>query len=143
MSENGEEKKSKIIIDDDWKSQAQAEKEDLADKIEGHDAPANAAAEAAAPQDQQGHGEIPPASFTVLVSTLATQAMLALGGMEDPRTKKRIVDLALAKHHIDMLGVLEEKTAGNISDQEKKLLDQAIYEIRMHYVQMAQRVGGA
>ncbi len=141
MSENGEEKKSKIIIDDDWKSQAQAEKEELAEEIEGHAAPGGAAP-AGEPAAAQGPGEIPPASFTVLVSTLATQAMLALGGMEDPRTKKRIVDLALAKHHIDMLGVLEEKTAGNLSDEEKKLLDNAMYEIRMHYVQMAQRVGG-
>ena len=59
--------------------------------------------------------------------------------MEDPKTKRRYVDLDLAKHHIDILGLLEEKTKGNLTDEEKKLLDQALYEVRMQYVQIAQR----
>ena len=124
----------KIIVDDDWKSQAQTEKERLAEKAEKHPAGGAAAEGQGAPR------ELPPANFATLVGTLVTQIILALGGMEDPRTKKRYVDLDLAKHHIGMLSVIEEKTKGNLSDEEKKLLDNALYETRMQYVQLAQRV---
>ncbi len=108
----------KIIIDDDWKNQAQAEKEKLAEQTEK---PGEAGA---GPEGERG---LPPASFTTLVSSLVTQIFYALGGIEDPQTGKRYLDLALAKHHVDMLSVLEEKTKGNLTPEEKKLLDQALY----------------
>jgi hypothetical protein len=127
--------KPKIVVDDDWKAQAQAEKEKLADH----------AAEAEAPAAGKGGEprELPPASFGTLVQSLAVQTMLALGGMQDRKTNRIIVDLDLAKHHIDTLTLLEQKTKGNLTAEEKKLLDQALYETRMAYVQMAQRVAGA
>ena len=131
----------KIIVDDDWKAQAEAEKEQLAHEVEAG-AGAESAPEGASEEGtgaQQGPRELPPASFATLVSSLAMQALYALGGFEDPNTKKRYVDLSVAKHHIDMLNILEEKTAGNLTDEEKRLLDQAIYEVRMQYVQMAQQ----
>lgn len=122
----------KIIIDDDWKNQAQAEKEKLAEQTEkpGEGGPAG-------PEGERG---LPPASFTTLISSLVTQIFYSLGGIEDPQTGKRYLDLPLAKHHIDMLSVLEEKTRNNLTPDEKKLLDQALYETRMQYVQIAQRV---
>jgi hypothetical protein len=61
--------------------------------------------------------------------------------MQDPKTGRRMVDLEMAKHHIDTLAMLEEKTKGNVSTEEKQALDQALYETRMQYVQIAQRVG--
>ncbi len=125
----------KIIVDDDWKSQAQAEKERLAEQVEQGakqpDAPT------AGPAEGQERG-LPPAGFAALVNSLIAQVFMALGGMEDPKTKRRIVDLELAKFHIDTLTMLEEKTAGNLTDDEKKLLDKATYETRMRYVQLAQ-----
>lgn len=141
MAENDQDKQDqpqdpkKIIIDDDWKSQAQAEKEELAREVEQQQAQAGAG--------RGGQRELPEASFSTLVSTLATQALLALGGMEDPKTNRRYVDLDLAKHHIDTLSVLEEKTKGNLSDEEAKLLDQALYETRLTYVELAQRISQA
>jgi len=139
MAENENEKpqdKPKIIVDDDWKAQAQADKAKLAEQ---------AAAEAEQPDAASGDSaggprRLPPASFTTLVSSLVTQTFMALGGMEDPQTKKRYVDLDLAKHHIDTLTMIEQKTQGNLSEDEKKLLDQAVYECRMQYVEIAQRV---
>ena len=125
---------ARIIADDDWKSQAQAEKQRLAEELEKPAADAS---------DQAGPRELPPASFSTLVSSLVAQIFMALGGVEDPETKKRYVDLDLAKHHVDMLAVIEEKTAGHLSEDEKKLLDQALYETRMQYVQMAQHATGA
>ncbi len=123
----------KIIIDDDWKAQAKAEKERLSKEVE----------QAVEQQGAAGPRGLPPASFATLVNTLATQAALALGGMEDPRTRRRLVDLDLAKHHIDTLAVLEQKAKGNLTDEEKSLLDQALYQTRMLYVEMSQRVAGA
>jgi len=131
-----QEEQPKIIIDDDWKTQAQAEKQKLAEQAEQ-------AAEAGGAEGAEGAGgprELPPASFATLVSSIVTQAFMSLGGVEDPRTKRRYVDLDLAKHHIDTLVVLDEKTKGNVSDDEKRLLDQGIYECRMQYVNIAQRV---
>ena len=125
--------KPKIIVDNDWKAQAEAEKDRLSKQEQA--APAGAEGTAVG-----GPAELPPVSFATLVGSLATQVFLALGGMEDPKTKKRYVDLDLAKYHIDTLTMLEEKTKGNLTEQERKLLDQAIYETRMQYVQIAQRV---
>ncbi len=124
----------KIIVDDDWKSQAQADKQKLAEQVEGQ--------EPGAAQTGPEGGEIPPASFSTLVGSMLTQVMMALGGVEDPKTKRRYVDLELAKHYIDTLSVLEQKTKGNLDEEETKLLDRGLYEARMHYVQMAQQVSG-
>ena len=125
----------KLIVDDDWKAQAEAEKQKLAEDVD-----AQAAGEGAGAGEEAGRPrELPPADFAVLVSSLVSQIFFALGAVEDPQTKKRYLDLGLAKHHIDMLAVLEEKTQGNLSDEEKKLLDRAIYETRIQYVNMAQR----
>ena len=68
------------------------------------------------------------------------QTILALGGYEDPETKKRYVDLDLARHHIDTLSMLQEKTEGHLDDEEKALLDRTIYELRMSFVQITQHV---
>ncbi len=140
---NKDNEKPKIIIDDDWKAQAEAEKEKLAEEIEHKEEPAAPAeqAEQAAPTGQEQR-QLPPADLSSLINQIAMQAMLALGGYEDPKNKKRMVDLTLAKFHIDMLTVIEEKTAGNRSDTETELLDKVIYEMRMHFVQFAQQASG-
>ncbi len=131
MSEDSD--KPKIIVDDDWKNQAQAEKEQLDEKI--------ASSEQA--QQQQQPRQLPPANFVTLVSSLASQVLMSLGGYEDPETKKPIVDLALAKHAIDTLAMLEEKTSGNLSDEEKNLMERVLYEVRMHYVQITEHLSAA
>ena len=134
MAENSQEK-PKIVVDDDWKAQARAEKERLADQVEKQ-----ASASSGAPAGGgvgSGH-ELPPADFIGLVGLLHSQAMFALGAVADPRTNQPFLDLDLAKHHIDLLAMLEEKTRGNLTDEEKQVLDRALYDARMHYVQAAQ-----
>ena len=116
-------KEPKLHIDDDWKAQAQAEKEKLSKEEEPAPAPAR--------------GPIPPPSFTLLVISLASQARICLGDIDDPATKKKQLDLEVAKHHIDLLEMLDLKTKGNLDDQEKKLLDSVLYELRVRYVQLS------
>ena len=91
----------------------------------------------AADKEAAQRGPLPPASFTLLVISLATQVRMCLGDIENPANGPKEVDLELAKHNIDLLGMLEEKTQGNLSDQERKLLDSVLYELRMRYVQLA------
>jgi hypothetical protein len=77
---------------------------------------------------------LPPASFTLLVATLATQATSALGQLPDPLSGKTEVRLELAKHVIDTLGVLEAKTKGNLSPDEEQVLESALHQLRLAYV---------
>ena len=122
-------KEPKLHIDDDWKAQAQAEKEKLSKEEESAAKPA--------PEPQTDRGPIPPANFTLLVISLVSQARICLADMENPLTKKKQLDLEAAKHHIDLLEMLDLKTKGNLSDQEKELLDSVLYELRMRYVQLS------
>ncbi|MEO0963858.1 MAG: DUF1844 domain-containing protein [Planctomycetota bacterium] len=121
----------KLHIDSDWKAEAQAEKQKLAEKEQEAKAAGDDPAGGA-----PGAGQLPPASFDTLVSSLAAQAIYALGGMQDPQTGQRMVDLQLARHAIDLLGVLEDKTQNNLSEQEADVLSQTLYELRNHYVQI-------
>jgi len=82
-------------------------------------------------------GEIPPASFSTLVETLATQAAIFLSDQVDPETGQSLRHLELAKHNIDLLSMLEEKTKGNLTDGEKRILDSMLYELRMAYISAA------
>lgn len=127
-------KDQKLHIDDDWKAQARAEKERLAS--EGG-AAAAAGPDAESAQAGADEGELPPASFEMLVQTLASQAMLFLSPEPDPRTGRSMLNLDLAKHTIDLLSVLEKKTQGNLTDTEKRLIDTVLYQLRMAYVQVA------
>lgn len=132
-----------LQVDSDWKAQAQAEKERLAKAAAQKKAQAASEKIARSQQAQSsasgaaGGQEIPPASFEVLVSTVATQALFALGGIPDPRTGQRSAHLDLARHHIDLLTVLQEKTQGNLSDEENTLITQTLYQLRQRYIQLA------
>jgi hypothetical protein len=125
-----------LHVDDDWKAQAQAEKAKLAEKEKA--AKQSASKPAADPGAAQGApGQIPPADFTTLVSSIATQALFAMGAMPDPQTGQRYTNLDIARHHIDSLDVLEEKTKGNLSEDEATMVSTTLYELRQSYVQIA------
>lgn len=120
----------KIHVDTDWKAQAQAEKERLAAQEQ----------QKAAERGEAGREKLPPADFRTLVGTLASQAIMGLGAMGDPKSGRVMIDLDGSKFAIDLLGVLEEKTEGNLSDEESKELSQVLVELRNRYVQITQMV---
>lgn len=127
-----------LHVDDDWKAQAQAEKAKLAEKEKSAKAQAaTTGATETGPAAQAAPGQIPPADFTTLVSSIATQALFSMGAMPDPQTGQRYTNLDIARHHIDSLSVVEEKTKGNLSDEESKMLSGTLYELRQSYVQIA------
>ena len=125
----------KIHIDADWKAQAQAEKQRLAEKQKESEQTGTEKG----PGRSKGSGkpgELPEANFDTLMGTLVSQALLALGAIPDPATGHRIAHLDLARHSIDMLTVLEEKTKGNLTNEESSALAGALYELRARYVEV-------
>jgi hypothetical protein len=68
--------------------------------------------------------------------SIASNVASALGMMEHPVTRKREVDLEMAKHWIDVLGMLQKKTQGNLTAQEAQILDGWLSELRMQYVSL-------
>jgi len=138
------EEKPSLHIDTDWKRQAQEENRRLAEeeakkaKESAPVAPAAAGAGPPSPRQAAGRGraEMPAASFPTLVQSILTQILFYLGDLTQ-RGSEPNVNLDMAKHQIDILGILEEKTRGNLSDDEKGMLDTALYEARMRYVNVA------
>lgn len=85
---------------------------------------------------------LPEARFDLFVSGLAMEALIALGDMANPVTRRQSVNLAQAKYLIDVLGILEEKTAGNLSVDEQRLLQDTLYQLRMRYMRKSGGVAG-
>lgn len=75
-----------------------------------------------------------PASFTSFLMSIASNAAAALGLMEHPATGMRAVDLPLAKHWIDTLGMLQKKTQGNLTGRERQIMEGLLSDMRMQYV---------
>jgi hypothetical protein len=132
-----------LHIDQDWKAQARAEKErlagqerqkDAADKANQRKREKGILGDDRSEDALQDHGPLPPADFAMLINSLATQALMFMSPHADPETGKSMKNLDLAKHTIDLLGVIEEKTRGNLTADEKSLLDHVLYQTRMAYV---------
>ena len=124
----------KIIIDEDWKSQVQAEKDAAAKKVVA-DQPATAEVHDVA--HTGGGMSFPPASFEMLVTTLATEALVALGQMPNPLTNKAEMQPEQAKYLIDTIEVLQQKTKGNLTAAEQQLVDSILHQMRMLFVAVA------
>jgi len=127
----------KIIVDSDWKSQAQAEKERLA---AAEKAKQPAGPEGGMPGDPEGP---PQPNFEELIRTLAMQALMYLGAFPDPESGRRIVGLEPAKFNIELLAMLEQKTKGNLTPDESQFLTQMLHELRMQYVEISAAVSKA
>jgi hypothetical protein len=77
----------------------------------------------------------PPVDFHTFVLSLGSSALLHLGEIENPNDGMSQKDLPLAKHTIDILVMLEEKTKGNLSSAEEKLMESLLYDLRLRYVE--------
>jgi hypothetical protein len=78
--------------------------------------------------------ELPPIDFTSFVFSMTTSAMICLGMLPDPQTKEEFIDLAMAKQNIDILGMLQEKTKGNLTKEEEEFLNHSLYDLRLRFV---------
>lgn len=80
---------------------------------------------------------LPPADFSMLVGMFSTQAMVSLGVIPNPETGKPQRNLPLAKHFIDLLEVLQDKTRRNLTGHEANLLEGSLHELRMAFVELS------
>jgi len=130
MAEKEKKEEKKIIVDEDWKAEAQREKEILAAQEETEKKKTQ--------EEKQARGPLPQGNFAALISMLTTQALFALGLLQVKGQEKREPDLELAKYNIDMLETLEEKTKGNLTKEEETVLVNTLNELRMGYVKVAE-----
>lgn len=80
---------------------------------------------------------LPPVTFSSFVITLAHTALVHLGEVADPSSGARNVELPLARHSIDVIGMLEEKTKGNLDEEERKLIEGVLHELRSKFVEIS------
>ena len=93
-------------------------------------------------QQSQAQGQpepLPEIDFGMFVMSLASSVLVHLGELEHPDSQKREPNLALAKQTVDILGMLREKTRGNLTQEEAQLLDNLLYDLRMKYVDAKKR----
>lgn len=148
--------KFSLHVDSDWKKQAQEEKKRLAEqeaarrKAEQQQAatPAGVISTAASPSRSVGGGGAAAgaagagagqASFAGLVQSLMTQVLYYLGELAI-RGERPVLAPDAAKLNLDLLAILDEKTRGNLTPEERQILDVTLYECQMRYVALASRL---
>jgi len=131
MAEQEKKDQKKIIVDEDWKKEAQREKEILA---------AQEKAQKKKGEAERRRGPLPKGNIAALISMLVTQASFALGLLRVEGQEEKEPDLELARYNVDMLETLEEKTKGNLTEAEQNILKNALSDLRMAYVEIADKV---
>ena len=139
MVDEQKQEEKKLIVDEDWKAEAQREKEILVAQEKAEAVEKKEKEEEKEDDAEQPRGPLPEGNFPALISTLATQSLFAMGLLQIKDQEKREADLELAKYNIDMLATIEEKTKGNLSEDEEKILANTLSELRMGYVQIAEQ----
>jgi hypothetical protein len=123
----------------DRRKLSQTEEESPKEKAAQEEAP-QAAAQEEAPQAGTAAKEAPPypplpeVNFSTFIVSLSTEILFHLGEIPHPETGERQKNLPLAKHAIDTLVMLQEKTRGNLNEEEKKLLEHMLYDLRLCFI---------
>ena len=105
-----------------------------ADSAEAAQAQTQSSAEEA---DVAGAGELPQIDFSTFILSLSHSALVHLGDAPNPASGKTEVNLPLARQTIDLLALLQDKSKGNLTGEEEHVLDQAVFDLRMRYVEVA------
>ncbi len=79
---------------------------------------------------------MPTVSFTSFILSLNTTALFHLGELAHPETGRKVLDLELARHSIDTLAMLEEKTKDNLNSEEQELISRVVYELKMRFIRI-------
>lgn len=122
-------------VDEDWKERAQRER--AAKAAEPQKAEPIRPGQSSSRMARPGRtAQADP--FSLFLSSLSMQTLMALGEMPHPATGQPHEDLEQAHYLIDVLGMLQEKTKGNLTQEEMELLESLLYELRMKYVKKAE-----
>ena len=83
---------------------------------------------------EKGAAPLPEVNFSSFILSLSSSTLLHLGEIADPQSGEKKKDMALAKQSIDIISLLKDKTKGNLTQEEEKLLDHLLYDLRMRFV---------
>jgi hypothetical protein len=131
MTDEPQGAEKKIIVDEGWKSQVEAEREAM--RQEKQQPP-----QAAKPSEDEN---LPPPSLALLANSIYLQAAISLGLLPNPLSGKTDVRLSHAKHSIDTLAVLQEKTEGNRTPEETEAVEEMLHQLRLAYVSVEEHAG--
>lgn len=92
--------------------------------------------------ERRARKALPQIDFSTFVLSLASSVMIHLGEIEDPDQKQAIVSLPMAKQTLNILALLQEKTRGNLEDDEDRLLTELLYDLRMKFVRACKEQSG-
>jgi hypothetical protein len=115
---------------------AQAEPEAPAEPAEA------GTADQAGPEARGGRHGLPPVDFSGFILSLSHAALMHMGQAPDPQTGQAVLNLDLARHTIDTIAMLQDKTKGNLDQDEQRLMDNALSQLRMIFVQAAGEAKG-
>ncbi|MBN1396348.1 MAG: DUF1844 domain-containing protein [Pirellulales bacterium] len=132
MSEEANNPPKKNIIDEDWKSRMETEKEAARREKEK-----TSTTESESSADRQA--PLPPPTLSFLVGTMYLQGTIALGMLPNPMTNKQDTYPEQAKHTIDLLTMLQEKTNGNRTSEETEELEAVLHELRLAYLNVPKK----
>lgn len=91
-----------------------------------------------APEEETERPPLPEVNFSTLIFSLSSSALFHLGEIADPQTGEKKQDLPLAKHAIDTIVMLREKTKGNLTEEEQKFIDSVLNDLQWRYVKAAE-----
>jgi hypothetical protein len=131
MADNAGNSEKKLYVDEDWKSQVEREKNEATRTSQGETAPETAAKSSSS---ADSNAPLPPADLSFLIGTLYLQGAMALGLLPNPISNKSETDRQRAKHAIDLLTVLQQKTEGNRTADESAELEGVLHQLRLAYV---------
>lgn len=138
MASESDKPSKQIIIDEDWKSRVEAEREAARGAQESSSA--GAASASGAGDDAE---PMPPPDLSGVVTIFFVQALVGLGITPNPLTGKNEPDLARARHAIDVIEMLQRKTEGNRTAEESVLLDDVLHKLRLAYVAATEGSGAS
>ncbi len=116
----------------DEKGELKEEKEEAAAKVKEEEERKEE------PKEQAERAPLPEVNFNSLIFSLSSSALLHLGEIADPQSGEKKKDIALAKHTIDTIAMLKEKTQGNLTGEEEKFLESILTDLRWRYVKAAE-----
>ena len=116
----------------DEKGELKEEKEEAAEKAKEEEEKKEE------PKEETERAPLPEVNFNSLIFSLSSSVLLHLGEIADPQSGEKKKDIALAKHTIDTIAMLKEKTQGNLTGEEEKFLESILTDLRWRYVKAAE-----
>ena len=114
-------------------------REDVADSAKETAEAAKPSEAQAAPESETQQEPLPDINFSTFVISLSTQALMHLGEIANPISGKIDADVPAAKQMIDLLGMIKEKTSGNLNANEDHLMQDILFDLRMKYVEAVKK----